>query len=111
LVKFELILVCPVHPKSLAFFEIEAKDEFEAMGKAIGSKARCPYPPYGHSFVIHAENIIGWQPITPTYMPPEILEREVKRPPAYVPPAPPEKIYYVEPKLRVERVKRKEWWK
>jgi hypothetical protein len=110
MVRFELILVCPLHPKSLVFFQIDAKDEYEAVGKAIGEKAICEYP-RRHSFIIHAENIIGWQPLTPTYMPAELAEREVRRPPAYVPPPPPEKLYYVEPKVRLEKLRRKEWWK
>jgi hypothetical protein len=107
--RFELILVCPLHPKNLVFFQIDAKDEFEAVGKAIGERAVCEFP--RHSFVIHAEDIIGWQPLTPTYMPAELAEREARRPPAYVPPPPSEKIYYVGPKERLEKLRRKEWWK
>jgi len=109
-VRFELILVCPIHPKSLVVFSIDDKDEYEAMGKAIGERALCSYPP-GHSFVIHAENIIGWQPVTPTYMPAELVEKEVRRPPEYVPPPPSEKMYYVDPQLGLQRIMKKEWWK
>jgi hypothetical protein len=110
MVKFELILVCPMHSKSLAFFQIEANDEFEAVGKAIGQRAICKFPP-GHSFIIHAENIIGWQPLTPTYMPAELAEKEARRPPKYVLPTPSEKIYYVAPEERMAKLKRKDWWK
>jgi len=39
--------------------------------------------------------------------PQTVIPEEVK----YVPPAPSEKIYYVEPKIRIERLKRKDWWK
>jgi len=86
----------------LVFFQIDAKDEFEAVRKAIGERAVCEFP--RHSFVIHAEDIIGWQPT-------ELVEREARRPPAYVPPPPSEKIYYIEPKERMEKLRRKEWWK
>jgi hypothetical protein len=102
LAKFEVIVICPLHPKSIGFHVVEAKDEFEAYGKAIGEKAICTFPP-GHRFVIHAENIVGWQPLAPLAHP--------GRPPAYVPPVPSEKIYYVEPKIGLERLKRKTWWK
>jgi hypothetical protein len=106
--RFELILVCPIHSKSLAFFQLEAKDEFEAVGKAIGEKAICAFP---HSFVIHAKDVIGWQPLTPSYMPAEIAEHKGVRPHVYVPIAPSEKIYYVDPKERAKKLREKEWWK
>jgi hypothetical protein len=108
--RFELVLVCPIHPKSLAFFQIDAKDEFEAVGNAIGQRAICESIPH-HSFVIHAENIIGWQPLTPSYMPSELAEHVAYRPPAYAPPTPSEKIYYVDPQTRLEKLKEKEWWR
>lgn len=99
--KFEIILICPLHSKSIVTFPIEALSPQEAEGKAIGEKAHCKMPP-GHTFVIHAVDVVGTQPIV------ERVPREM--PEKYVPPWP-ESLYFIDSKTVAERVKRREWWK
>jgi len=100
--KFEVILICPLHSKSIITFPIEASSSHEAEGKAIGEKAYCKVPP-GHALVIHAVDVVGTQPIR---------EREPisVAPEKYVPPWP-ESLYFIDSKTVTERLKRREWWK
>lgn len=109
LASFEVIVICPIHRHSIMLHSIEAKDHIEAIGKAVGENVFCKIPEgRGHRVVIHSEDIVGWQPISPSYMPAELAERKVFRPEEYVPPPPPEKIHYLSgPEKRV----RQEWWR
>jgi hypothetical protein len=72
------------------------------MKNAVGKTALCEVKP-NHTFKVEPEHIIGWQPTAPLAHP--------GREPAYVPPAPPEKIYYVEPSEIESRLTKREWWK
>jgi hypothetical protein len=107
--KFEVITICPIHPNSIVIYTIDAPDHTLAMGKVVGETAFCPVPP-GHRFTIHSENIIGWQPLTPTYMPEELGVSAPRRRGAYVPPTPAEKIYYINPEAR-DKIRKTDWWK
>lgn len=111
LVKFEIIAICPIHPNSIVTHIIEAPTHEIALGKVVGETVFCDVPP-GHRFTVHAENVVGWQPLTPTYMPPreDTTIKEPYRPAVYVPPPPSEKIYYVGPVTR-DRILRVDWWR
>lgn len=103
--RYEVMVECPTH-KKIVFLPIpvEAVSKEEAIEKAIGRVAVCPYPPR-HSFTVEKAHVVGAQPVSLSTTAPSRA-----RPPAYVPSPPPEKVYYMNPEASAKLRKKSAWW-
>jgi len=99
--RYEVITICPLHPHSIVLVPVEAKTPKEAVENVIGKTAVCKILPY-HGFTVKEEHIVGWQPVEEPFFAEEL--------PKYVPPPPSEKIYYAEPTVSMERLRKRKWW-
>ena len=101
--RYEIMVECPTHKKIVFLpLAVEAVSKEEAIEKAVGRVAVCPYPPR-HSFTVEEAYVVGAQPVS-------LSTTSRVRPPAYVPAPPPEKVYYMNPDASAKLRKKSAWW-